>query len=78
MCAKEDAKGHRWVVSLANYNFGMHYKSVKTNVDVLSRFPWNVTLENDIVQAITKVILEGSEALIGAYICNISLAGEVQ
>ena len=39
---KLDATGQRWVVSLANYNFKLHYKSGKLNVeaDALSRIPW--------------------------------------
>ena len=42
--AKLDATGQRWVARLANYNFSLHYKSGKTNVDAdaLSRChaPW--------------------------------------
>ena len=32
--AKLDATGQRWVVSLANYNFKIFYKSGKLNVEV--------------------------------------------
>ena len=37
--AKLDALGHRWIGGLANYNFHIHYKSRKSNVeaDALSR-----------------------------------------
>ena len=37
--AKLDACGHRWVAALANYNFKIHYRSGKLNVeaDALSR-----------------------------------------
>ena len=40
--AKLDATGQRWVASLTNYNFKLHYKSGKLNVeaDALSRIPW--------------------------------------
>ena len=40
--AKLDATGHHWVVSLANYNFALSYKSGKVNVDAdnLSHIPW--------------------------------------
>ena len=31
--AKLDATGHRWIASLANYIFSLHYKSGKTNVE---------------------------------------------
>ena len=39
--AKLDAMGQRWVASLTNHNFKLHYKSGKLNVevDVLSRIP---------------------------------------
>ena len=57
--AKLDATSQRWVVSLANYNFKLHYKSGKFNVeaDVLSRIPWEQegtlqTLDAVIVKAI--------------------------
>ena len=41
--AKLDATGHRWVAALAAYNFTLHYRLGKTNVDVdaLSRIPWD-------------------------------------
>ena len=40
--AKLDAMGHRWVASLANYNFHLHYQSGRSNVeaDALSRINW--------------------------------------
>ena len=39
MTAKLDVMGHRWVASLANYNFHLHYRSGRSNVeaDALSR-----------------------------------------
>jgi len=39
--AKLDATQHRWVASLANYNFSLSYKTGKTNTDAdgLSRLP---------------------------------------
>ena len=33
MTAKLDAMGHRWVASLANYNFHLHYWSGKSNME---------------------------------------------
>ena len=41
--AKLDAMGHRWIAGLANYNFHIHYKSGKSNVeaDALSRIDWD-------------------------------------
>ena len=78
--AKLDATGHRWVASLANNNFGIHYKSGKTNVDAgaLSRIPCNSTLEHYSVQNITDLSPEGSEALTEVYRCNISLVAEIK
>jgi transposase InsO family protein len=40
--AKLDATGHRWVSQLANYNFGIEYKTGKSNkdADALSRIQW--------------------------------------
>ena len=40
--AKLDATGHRWVAALAAYNFTLHYRPGKANIDadVLSRIPW--------------------------------------
>ena len=37
-----DAKGHRWIAGLANYNFHIHYKSGKSNLeaDALSQIHW--------------------------------------
>ena len=41
--AKLDAMGQQWVATLTSYNFQIHYKSGKQNVeaDVLSRIPWS-------------------------------------
>ena len=40
--AKLDAAIHHWVTSLANYNFRLHYRAGKTNIDAdaLSRESW--------------------------------------
>ena len=42
--AKLDATGQRWIANLANYNFKIHYRSRKSNIDAdtLSRIPWDV------------------------------------
>ena len=41
--AKLDATSHRWVAALAAYNFTLHYRLGKTNVNAnaLSRIPWD-------------------------------------
>ena len=42
--AKLDATGQRWIASLANYNFKIHYRSGKSNIDAdaLKRIPWEI------------------------------------
>ena len=42
--AKLDATGHRWVASLGPYNFSLHYKPGKLNLnaDTLSRIDWDL------------------------------------
>ena len=39
---KLDAMGHRWITGLVNYNFHIHYKPGKSNVeaDALSQIDW--------------------------------------
>ena len=64
MTAKLDAMGHRWVTSLANYNFHLHYWSGKNNVeaDALSPIDWgknDKTLPADSIQAIVTATLTG-------------------
>ena len=41
--AKLDATGQRWIANLANYNFKIFYRSGKSNIDALSRIPWEVS-----------------------------------
>ena len=60
--AKLDAMGHRWIAGLANYNFYIHYKSGKGNVqeDALSRIDWekgDEIIQADSIQAIVTSIL---------------------
>ena len=57
-----DAMGHRWTTGLANYNFHIHYKSGKSNVeaDALSRIHWkkgDETIQADSIQAIVTAAL---------------------
>ena len=64
--AKLDAVSQHWVVALASYNFQLHYKTGKSNVegDALSGIPWQQTglecLDSD-CQTV-KVIIMGSTA----------------
>ena len=62
MTAKLDAMGHRWVNSLANYNFHPHYWSGRSNVEAnaLSQINWvknDKTLPPDSIQAIMAATL---------------------
>ena len=55
--AKLDVMGNRWVASLANYNFHLHYHSGRSNVeaDALSRINWgkyDQTIPAESIQAI--------------------------
>ena len=54
----------RWVASLANYNFHLHYQSGTSNVEVdaLSQINWNKNdklLPANSIQAIVTVTLTG-------------------
>ena len=62
--AKLDAMGHRWITGLANYNFHIHYKSAKSNVeaDALSRIDWekcDKTIKANTIQAIVAAAITG-------------------
>ena len=59
--------GHRWIAALANYNFHIHYKSGKCNVeaDALSRNDWekcDEIIQSDSIQAIVTAIISGNVA----------------
>ena len=60
--AKLDVMGHRWVAGLANYNFHIHYKSRKSNVeaDALQWIDWEKcgnTIQADSIQAIVAAAI---------------------
>ena len=62
--AKLNATGQRWIAALANYNFSLHYKSGKTNIeaDALSRIPnreEEVHIDKDAVKAIANAMQIG-------------------
>ena len=62
--AKLDEMGHRWITSLANYNFHTHYKSGQSNVeaDALSRIDWekcNESIQANSIQAIVAAAITG-------------------
>ena len=68
--AKLDATGHRWVATLANYNFDIYYKSRKTNVgkDVLSRISWDECNKTKYVLAIIFASIQAIGSPIEAYV----------
>ena len=59
MTAKLDATGQRWIGSLPNYLFSLHYKTGKTNIkaDALSRIPERVNVDVESVKAIMNAIM---------------------
>ena len=65
--AKLDVMGYRWITGLANYNFHIHYKSWKSNVeaDDLSRIDWekcDETIQVNSSQAIVAAAITGNVA----------------
>ena len=60
--AKLDATGQRWVVSLADYNFKIFYRSGKLNVeaDALSRIPWENAQEDHLEPLIVQTMLQST------------------
>ena len=68
--AKLDATGQRCMAILTNYNFKLHYKSGKLNVetDALSRIPWEqeetlYTLDTIAVKAIISRGYNGESSI---------------
>ena len=62
--AKLDATGQRWIAALANYNFSLHYKSGKMNIEAyaLSRIPnreEEIYLDKDAIRAIANAMQVG-------------------
>ena len=62
--AKLDAMGNRWVASLANYNFHLHYHSGRSNVeaDALSKIDWgkdDQTISAESIQATVTSTITG-------------------
>ena len=77
--AKLDAVSHHWVTSLANYNFRLHYRAGKANIDAdaLLRVSWPGCMSDSsgthlkvtaaAMQAIQEAALQGSASPIEAY-----------
>ena len=67
--------GHRQIAGLANYNFHIHYKSGKSNVeaDALSRIDWekcDETIQMESIQAVVAAAIAGDLVNIKAVSCS--------
>ena len=88
--AKLDAASHHWVASLANYNFRLHYRAGKANInaDALSRVSWpecmpdslgtSLKVNNAAVRAIQEAALDQPACPIKAYSCDLHVIGAIQ
>ena len=88
--AKLDAASHRWVTSLANYNFRLHYRAGKTNIDAdaLSRVSWPECMPDNLgtslkvnaaaIRAIQEAALDQPACPIEAYSYDLHVIGAVQ
>ena len=65
MMAKLDATGQRWVARLADYNFNLHYRSGKSNIDAdaLSRIPWTKRYDKLIDESTMKAIISAGTVI---------------
>ncbi|MEE8207366.1 MAG: RNase H-like domain-containing protein, partial [Nitrosomonadaceae bacterium] len=64
--AKLDACGHRWVASLANYNFNLHYKPGVHNADAdaMSRMGWPKVLSTAECDELVEETTIGSTSVV--------------
>ena len=81
--AKLDAASHHWVTSLANYNFRLHYRAGKANIDAdaLLSISWPGCMPGNTstcikvtaaaVQAVQEAAIQGSTSPIEAYNSNV-------
>ena len=90
MTARLDVASHHWVTSLANYNFRLHFRAGKANIDVdtLSRVSWpgcmpdststhiNVTAAT--MQAVQDATLQGPARPIEAYSSDLHILDVLQ
>ena len=88
--AKLDAASHHWVASLANYNFRLHYRSGKTNInaDALSRVSWPECMPDNLgtslkvnaaaIRAIQEAALDQPACPIEAYSYDLHVIGAIQ
>ena len=88
--AKLDAASHCWVTSLTNYNFRLHYRTGKANIDAdaLLEVSWpgcmpdslgtNLKVTAAAVQAVQEAALEGSASPIEAYSSDLHVLDAIQ
>ena len=76
--AKLDAMWHRLITSLGNYNFHIHYKSRKSNIeaDALLRIDWekcDETIQANSIKAIVAAVITEDVANIEAVSCSVQV-----
>ena len=88
--AKLDAASHRWVASLGNYNFRLHYWAGKSNINAnaLSRVTWLECMPDSLgtglkvnaaaIRAIQEAALDQPACPIEAYSCDLHVIGAIQ
>ena len=88
--AKLDAASHCWVASLANYNFRLHYRAGKVNIDAdtLSRVSWpgcmpdntnnHIKVTAAAMQAVQEAALQGSACPREAYSSDLHVLDVLQ
>ena len=88
--AKIDAVSHCWVPSLANYNFRLHYRAGKANIDAdaLSRVSWPGCMPGNTstcikvtaaaMQAVQEASLQGPASPIEAYSSDLHVLDMLQ
>ena len=88
--AKLDAASHCWVTSLANYNFRLHYRAGKANIDAdaLLRISWpgcmpdssgtHLKVTAAAVQAVQEAALQGPVSHIEAYSSDLQIVDVLQ
>ena len=88
--AKLDAASHCWVASLKNYNFRLHYRAGKANIDAdaLSSISWPECMPDSLgtglkvntaaIRAIQEAGLDQPACPIAAYSCNLHVIGAIQ
>ena len=88
--SKLDAASHCWVASLANYNFRLHYRADKANIDAdpLSRVSWpgcmpdssgtHLKVTSAAVQPVQEAALQGPVSPIEAYSSDLHILDVLQ